>query len=76
MVIDPKYVVDENNKRTAVLLDIETFEEMEETIENAALFARMRETDNDEVYDIDEARAIYARLRKEADADKGDEHFS
>lgn len=65
MVIDRKYIVDENNRRTAVLLDINTFEEMEETIENAELFVRMKETDSDETYDIDEARSLYARLREE-----------
>lgn len=76
MVIDRKYIVDENNQRTAVLLDIATFEEMEEAIENAALFARMGETDADETYDIDEARSLYTRLRQDPNADKGDKHVS
>ena len=71
MTIDRKYIVDENNIRTAVLLDINTFEEMEEVIENAALFARMKETDEDETYDIVEARSIYARLREELNGDTG-----
>ena len=76
MVIDRKYIVDENNRRTAVLLDLNTFEEMEEAIENAALFARMRETDSDETYDIDEARSLYARLKEDPNADKGNKHIS
>lgn len=75
MVIDRRYIVDENNNRTAVLLDIETFEEMEEAIESSALFARMRETDNDEIYDLDEARLIYERLRKEHNANKDNAHL-
>ena len=72
MVIDRKYIVDEDNQRTAVLLDIATFEEIEDVIENAALFTRMRETDNDDTFDIGEARSIYARLRSGINADKGD----
>lgn len=76
MVIDRKYIVDENNHRTAVLVDIVTFEKMEEAIENAALFARMRETDTDETYDIDEAKTLYARLRQGSDADTSDKHVS
>ncbi len=72
MVIDPKYVVDGNNRRTGVILDIETFEQMQEAIEDAALFACMRETDDDVVYDLDEARAVYEELRKTADANKDD----
>ncbi len=75
-MIDRKYFVDENNRRTAVLLDINTFEVMEGAIESAALFARMRETDSDETYDIDEARSLYTRLRQEPNADKGDKHVS
>lgn len=71
-VIARKYIVDENNRRTAVLLDIETFEEMEELIENAALFSRMKETESDEVFDLEEARSVYARLRETLNADKGD----
>ena len=68
MVIDPKYIVDEQNRRTGVVLDIETFEQMQEAIEDAALFQMMRETDNDEVFDIEEAKAFYEGLKNSADA--------
>ncbi len=74
MVIDRKYIVDENNRRTAVLLDLDTFKEMEEAIENAALFARMKETDDDETFDLDEARSVYARLREASNANEVDKH--
>lgn len=64
MAIARQYIVDEKNRRTAVLLDIKTFEDIEEALEDAALAAMMRETDDDETYDIDEARRIYAEMRK------------
>lgn len=70
MVIDRKYLVDENNRRTAVLVDIKTFEEMEDAIENAALVTRMRETEGDQTFDVDEARSYYSSLRKDLNADK------
>jgi hypothetical protein len=69
-VIARKYIVDENNRRTAVLLDIATFEEMEELIENAGLFSRMNETASDEVFDLEEAWSVYARSREALNADK------
>lgn len=46
-----------------MLLDIETFEKMQEVIENAALFSLMREIDGDEIYDLGEARGVYENLR-------------
>jgi len=52
-------------------LDIETFEEMEELIENAGLFSRMNETASDEVFDLEEARSVYARSRETLNADEG-----
>lgn len=72
MVTDPQYIVDKNNRRTGVLLDIDTFEQMQNALESAALFERMKETEDDEVFDIEEARAVYDRLRRNEDAGKGD----
>jgi hypothetical protein len=54
MRIARQYIVNEQDRRTAVLLDIEPFEKMEEVIENHALYLLMEEKD-DEVLDSDDA---------------------
>ncbi|MFN0277962.1 MAG: hypothetical protein ACKVRN_05095 [Pyrinomonadaceae bacterium] len=64
MQIRRQYIVDEQDQRIAVQVDIETFEKIEETLENFALFSMMKETDNDEVLDINEAKLAYAELEK------------
>lgn len=48
MRIARQYIVNEQDRRTAVLLDIETFEKMEEIIENHALYRLMEEKDEDD----------------------------
>ncbi|WP_339137243.1 MAG: hypothetical protein WGN25_04430 [Candidatus Electrothrix sp. GW3-4] len=48
MRIARQYIVNEQERRTAVLLDIETFEKMEEVIENHALYRLMEEKDEDD----------------------------
>ncbi|MDU9049291.1 MAG: hypothetical protein Q3M30_10590 [Candidatus Electrothrix sp. Rat3] len=56
MRIARQYIVNEQDRRTAVLLDIETFEKIEEIIENHALYRLMEEKDeDDEVLDSDDA---------------------
>lgn len=60
--IKPKYVVDENDRRVAALIDIATFEKIEETLENYALFSMIKEVENDEGLSLPEARIYYDEL--------------
>lgn len=64
MNIKRQYIVDEQDHKIAVQLDIKTFEKIEETLENLALFSLMKETENDADFDIEEARLVYAELEK------------
>lgn len=58
------YVVDEQNRRVAVQLDIETFNKIEETLENYALVQLIEEPSDDEALELGEARAYYECLEK------------
>jgi len=60
--IKKQYVVDEENRPIAVQIDLETFREMEEVIENRALFELMTEQSPEEALDIAAARRHYAEL--------------
>ncbi len=62
--IEKKYIVDEQNRKVAVQLDIETFEKIEEVLENYALVQLMRENEGDERLSLKEAKAYYKKLDK------------
>jgi len=62
MDIKRKYIVDETDQRVAVQLDIETFQKIEETLENFALFSIMSRTEDDADLDLEEARKQYAQM--------------
>ncbi|PYS32449.1 MAG: hypothetical protein DMF75_11965 [Acidobacteria bacterium] len=57
------YVVDEQNHKIAVQLDIDTFNRIEEVIENYAL-ARLMKDRPDEALDLDDALAHYEDMEK------------
>ena len=63
-VIDRRYIVDENNRKVAVQIPIETFEKMEELLEDYALVELMKENEGEEVLIINEAKAYYEQLEK------------
>lgn len=66
MEIKPTYIVDEQNHKIAVQLDIKTFEKIEEIFENYALYHLMQEEDNDdEILDSKEAKEYYDTLEKQ-----------
>lgn len=65
MIIDRKYIVDDKNKKLAVQLSIETFEKIEEALENYALYQLMNE-DKSEILDISEAKEYYKSLENES----------
>ena len=59
-----KYIVDEENRRVAVQIDIESFEKIEEILENYALVQLIKENEKDEVLGPDEAQKYYQALDK------------
>ncbi len=58
------YIIDENNKKVAVQLDIATFEKIEETLENYALVQLMKENEGEEKLKVAEAKDYYKTLDK------------
>ena len=62
--IDKKFIVDEDNKKIAVQIPIETFEKIEEVLENYALFQMIKESEGEETLELTEAKAYYDRLEK------------
>ena len=63
-IINPQYIVDENNKKIAVQIPIETYEKLEEILEDYALVQLMKENEGEEILSINEAKAYYENLEK------------
>ena len=62
--IRKKYIVDEKENKVAVQLDIDTFNKIEEILENYALYNLILENEDDENLDLKEARQFYDNLEK------------
>jgi hypothetical protein len=62
--INKRYIVDEQNKKIAVQIPIDTFEKIEEILENYALVQLMKENENEEVVGVSEAKLYYDQLEK------------
>ncbi len=62
--IKKEYVVTDANKKKAVLIDIETFEKIEEILESYGLWKYMEEIEGEETLPLNEARAYYSNLEK------------
>jgi hypothetical protein len=63
MELKRQYVTDEHNRRVAVQLDIETFERLERILEDYGL-ARLMEENDDDVLELEAAKAYYDSLEK------------
>ena len=63
-MVKKKYIVDEQNQRIAVQIDIGTFEKIEEILENYALVQLMKENEGDDTLELNEAKAYYQTLKK------------
>ena len=63
--IKKEYVVTDDNKKKAVLINIETFEKIEEILESYGLGKYMEEIEGEETMSLDEARAYYSSLKKD-----------
>ena len=62
--INKQYIVDEQNRKIAVQIPIETFERIEEILENYALVQLMKENEGEETLGVNEAKAYYDQLEK------------
>ena len=62
--INKQYIVNEQNKKIAVQIPIETFERLEEILEKYALVQLMRENEAEEVLGVNEAKTYYGQLEK------------
>lgn len=58
------YIVDEENRRVAVQLDIETFNRIEEILEDYALARLIEEHSDEEAFGHEQALAYYQSLEK------------
>ena len=62
--IRKEYVVTPDNKKKAVVIDIKTFERIEELLEDYSLGKFMEEVEGEEVLSIREANKYYSTLKK------------
>jgi len=58
------YIIDEQNRKLAVQIDIDTFNKIEGILEDYALVQLTEEPTNDEALGLDEALAYYETLEK------------
>jgi hypothetical protein len=63
--IKKKYVTDDKNRKFAVQLDINTYNKIEQVLEDYALGQLIDENDPDDTLPINEARVYYEKLRRE-----------
>jgi len=62
MNLERHYIVDENDQKIAVQLDIETFEKIENILENHALFQLMLNNSDEEELNLEDAIKHYKKL--------------
>ena len=65
MCINPNYIVDNQNHKIAVQLDIDTYNQITETLENFALYKLMEENDDNEILSLKDAREYYKSLKQD-----------
>jgi hypothetical protein len=62
--IPRRYVLDENNKKVAVMLDVKTFDKIEEALENYGLMQFIKENKKEKPLKAAEAKSYYSNLSK------------
>lgn len=62
--IKKRYLTDENNRAVAVQVDINTFEKIEQILEDYALAQFIEENKQEENLTIEEAKEYYNKLKK------------
>ncbi len=64
MCINPNYIVDDENHKIAVQLDMKTYEQITETLENFALYKLMEENEESETLSVKDAKEYYKSLKE------------
>ena len=64
LAIKKEFIVANDNKKRAVLIDIDTFNKMEEIIENYGLAKYMAEVQNEKDLSLSDAKQYYSTLKK------------
>ncbi|MBL7996793.1 hypothetical protein JNM05_15610 [bacterium] len=62
--IPKTYIVDEEDNKVAVQVDIETFQKIEEVLENYGLVQLIKENENASALNLAEAKTYYNTLEK------------
>ncbi|WP_292364386.1 MULTISPECIES: hypothetical protein [unclassified Methanoculleus] len=62
--IKRQYIVTDNDRKIGVVLDIETFEKIEELLEDCGLAFSMEEVGEEESLSLSEAQKCYAQMKK------------
>ncbi len=62
--IKKKYIVDENQRKIAVQIDINDFEKIEQILEDYSLGKLIEANDSEENLEINEAKSYYEKLNK------------
>jgi hypothetical protein len=62
--IKKEYIVTANNKKKAVLIDLETFNKIEELIEDYGLGKFMNEVENEQNLSLTDAKKQYQAMKK------------
>lgn len=62
--IKKRYIVDDKNRKIALQIDYETFERIEEILEDYALIQLIKENDEKDILDENEAKSYYKKLEK------------
>jgi hypothetical protein len=60
--IRKQFVVNERNRKVAVQIDIDTFNKIEDLLENYVLIPKIGESEEDEFFDIQSAKMYYRKL--------------
>jgi hypothetical protein len=63
-VIKRKYIINEQNEKVAVQIDIKTFEKIERVLEDYVMGEKMIQNKNEDRLSINEAKSYYKRLKK------------
>jgi len=64
LAIKKEYIVTANKKKKAVLIDIDTFNKMEELLENYGLGKYMDEVKSEETLSLKDAKKHYSAMKK------------
>ena len=63
--IRKQFITNENNEPTAVVIDLETYNKIEDILEDFALGKYMNEVESDKSLNLKDAKAFYKNLRND-----------